>query len=172
MEQAIVSRRLLVVTVAALIFGPVLMIGPLAGAVVLVVCAPVALTTVAGAIMIAGASPLIAYHMLQNYHWVEFDGDLIRGRRFWTRQLIEYRTEDVVNIRALGATNRFVTNLVIDEVLGPVRGYEICFRSGPSIGLIRHDMTGVDELVGAVLVAVKSRSAGPGAPAGADRPRC
>jgi hypothetical protein len=93
--------------------------------------------------------------MTQNYQWVEFDGTTIRGRRFWTRRLVENTLTDVREIRVLGAV---APTTVTDKLLGPVRGYEICFYHGPSIAVIRLDMRNAEELAQAVERALQQRA--------------
>lgn len=145
------SQQRLIVTIVALIFGPLFMGGPLLLAVALLVFAP-AYVGIPVALLLAGASCFFAYHMGQNYHWVELDGDVIRGRKFWTRRLVEQRLEDVTEILPLQAVAQHeAVNVVIDGITGaPNRGYEIRFTHGPRIGLIRWDMTDVDGFVLAV----------------------
>jgi hypothetical protein len=157
MDAPIRSQQRALVTAVALLLGPVFMLGPAAGGVWLLVANGLSLQSGFVLLALVGGSAFLAYHMLQNYHWVEFDGSRIRGRRFWTRQLVEHPVEDVVEIRPLVAVVRSTVTTVTDKLLGPVRGYEIRFRGGPSIGLVRHDMTNVDELVRAVEQAVASR---------------
>ncbi len=135
------------VTVAALVFGPAFMLGPIVLADFILLNVPFGPGPFATAIGALGATAFIGYHMLQNYQWVELDGDVIRGRRFWTRRLVEQRMDAIREVRCLGAAGRSIETLVADRLLGRVRGYEIRFERGPAIGLVRHDMAGVDEFI-------------------------
>jgi hypothetical protein len=159
MDTAVIRcKHRLVVTMAALIFGPLLMGGPAVLGLVFVGFAlfgkdfPSALLWVAGALLMFAVSGFIAYHMLQNYHWVELDGASIRGRRFWSRRLVEHRLEDITEIQPLQALAKHHTiNVLIDGITGTSnRGYEIHFRSGPSLAVVRGDMPGVDGFIEAV----------------------
>jgi len=154
-DTLIRSRQRVIVTVVALLLGPVFMIGPAAGGVWLFVANGFSLTSAFVLLVFVGGSAFISYHMLQNFHWVEFDGVRIRGRRFWTRQLVDQAVQDIVEIRPLGSLVRNTTTAIIDKLIGPVLFYEIRFREGPSIGLVCYDMTNVNELVRAVEQAVE-----------------
>jgi hypothetical protein len=113
--------------------------------------------TVLGAIFLCCASAFFAYHMTQNYQWVEFDGTNIRGRRFWTRRLVENTLADVRETRVLGAVAHNTVTTFTDKLFGPVRGYEICFYHGPSIAVIRLDMRNAEQLAEAVERALQQR---------------
>lgn len=98
-------------------------------------------------------SVFITFHMLQNYEWVELDGELIRGRRFWTRELVEHRIDHITEIVPLGAAIKDVKSKITDYFIGSVRGYAIHFKdTHQTIGLIRHDMANVDALIAALVV--------------------
>jgi hypothetical protein len=114
--------------------------------------------TVVAAIVLYCASVFFAYHMTQNYQWVEFDGTNIRGRRFWTRRLVENALADVQEIRVLGAVVRNTVTSITDKLIGPARGYEICSYHGPSIAVIRLDMTNAEQLAEAVERALRQRA--------------
>jgi hypothetical protein len=129
------SEQRTVVTVVALVLGPLFMGGPLAVAVWGAISrSAFSFNSVLGIGMMASLSGVIAYHMLQNYQWVELDGDIVRGRRFWTRQYVERRVDE------------------ISVVVPLVAGYEIRFKDGGRrIGLLRGDMTNVQELAEALI---------------------
>jgi hypothetical protein len=96
MDTPIRSRQRVIVTVLALLFGPVFMLGPAAFGLWLLIAAGPNLGSAAAMIATLIASGLFAYHMLQNFQWVEFDGTRIRARRFWTRQLVEHAVTQAV----------------------------------------------------------------------------
>jgi hypothetical protein len=155
--EPIRSYQRLATTIAALVFGPLFMLGPPAAGLCLLVFAPLSVTTVVAAIGLCCAGAFFAYHMTQSYQWVEFDGMRIRGRRFWTRRLVENTLADVRDIRVLGAVVRNTGTRVTDALLGPVRGYEIRFHHGPSINLIRLDMKNAEQPAAAVERALQQR---------------
>jgi hypothetical protein len=159
MVERIRSDQRLAVTIPALIFGPLLMLGPVVGGVCLLVLARPSVITVLGALGLCCAGVFIAYHMTQNYQWVEFDGTRIRGKRFWTRRLVENTLADVRDIRVLGAVVRNPVTRAIDATFGSVRGWEIRFHHGPSIVLVRYDMKNAEQLVAAVEHALAQREA-------------
>jgi hypothetical protein len=145
------SKQRLAVTVAALVFGPLFMGGPLVAGLAVLWFAPPAMG-IPGCLLLILASGFIAYHMLQNYHWVELDGNVVRGRKFWTRRLVEQRVEDITRVLPLQAVaGHELVNVLIDGISGaPNRGYEIRFREGPRIALVRWDMTDVDGFIRAL----------------------
>ncbi|HBI41864.1 MAG TPA: hypothetical protein DDY78_03280 [Planctomycetales bacterium] len=157
MTERIRSDQRLAVTIAALIFGPLFMLGPVAGGICILVLARLSVETVLFAIGLCCLSAFLTYHMTQNYQWVEFDGIHIRGRRFWTRRLVENTLADVQEIRVLGALARNKVTSVTDAIIGPVRGWEICFRHGPSIAVIRLDMKNAEQLAATVERALQQR---------------
>ena len=142
------SEQRLVVTVVALILGPVFMIGPTALGVALAFGTDFCVLSLLLLPASVAGSVFIAYHMFQNYQWVGLDGDVIRGRRFWTRQYVERRTDQISDIVPLGHAVNTIENVIADKLLGSVHGYEIRFKDGGrKIALVRHDMANVDALI-------------------------
>ncbi len=151
-HENIRSEQRLVVTIAALIFGPMFMLGPAAIGVGMVIGTHFDGWSLLLLPLCVGCSAFIAYHMFQNYQWVELDGDIIRGRRFWTREFVEREIDQISEIVPAGAVVKSIENAIADKLLGSVRGYEIRFQNGgPNIGLVRHDMANVDELIEALV---------------------
>lgn len=159
MAERIRSDQRLAATIAALIFGPLFMLGPVVGGIWLFVVGWPSVWPILGGLGLCGWGALFAYHMTQNYQWVEFDGIRIRGRRFWSRRLVENTLEDVRDIRVLGAIVRNAETICTDAILGSVRGWEIRFRHGPSIAVVRYDMRNAEQLVAAVEHALAQREA-------------
>jgi hypothetical protein len=151
-------KQRLAATIPALIFGPMFMVGPVVLGLVFFVLAAFGndiksvVLFALGGLLAFGASAFFAYHMLQNYHWVELDGGILRGQKFWTRRLVEQRVDDITEILPLQALAKHHTvNVLIDGITGTSnRGYEIRFRSGPKLTVIRWDMTDVDGFIEAV----------------------
>jgi hypothetical protein len=132
MESSIRSEQRAGVTVVSLIFGPVFVFGPPIWGILNAVHSAYDLTSI---LVLAGTlfwGAWAAYNMLQNCHWVEFDGRYIRGRRFWTRALIQQDISDLVKIRRLFS------------------GWLLVFRKGPSVGLLWGDMKNAETLSKAV----------------------
>lgn len=136
--------------VVALLVGPFLMFGPAVVGTWLVFSLGIEFVTVVCALACFGVSGLLIYHLGQSYHWVECDGKVLRGRRFWTRTLVEQPVEQIVDIRPLGTAAKTFHAGVGDILMGPVRGYVIRFTDGPRVYLMHHQMNGVDELVEAL----------------------
>jgi hypothetical protein len=65
--ERIRSDERLAVTIAALIFGPLFILGPLAGGICMLVLEPLSVWSVLGAIPLCCLRAFLAYHMTQNY---------------------------------------------------------------------------------------------------------
>jgi hypothetical protein len=142
------SAQRLAITIIALVMGPMFVLGPWAGGIAALVFAPPLIGIPVG-LLLMGLGGLFAWLMSENFAWVEIDGPVIRGRRFWTRILVEQRVEDITQIKplfsAMGGLSGLATDALLDAMLGTNnRGYMIQFRTGPRITLIRADMTNVD----------------------------
>lgn len=127
MDLPVKAEQRLGVTIVALVFGPLFMAGPP------VFCVWLALhsTGSTAALLLAGGilcGGWCGYHMIQNYHWVEFDGRRVRGKRFWTRVMVEHDVSDLVEIRPLVSVVKDATTVVTDALIGPCRGWEMVFR--------------------------------------------
>lgn len=128
-----------------------LLVGPFAAAAYVFTIAPVGLGVVAlvGAVAVAG---LCGRLLARSVHWVELDGDVIRERRFLTRRIIEHRVADIVDAKPihtdfLGKTQNAVLDFLLDT---SNRGYQLFFRDGSRLALIRADMSGLDPFLGAL----------------------
>lgn len=149
MDLPVKAEQRLGVTIVALVFGPLFMAGPP------VFCVWLALhsTGSTAALLLAGGilcGGWCGYHMIQNYHWVEFDGRRVRGKRFWTRVMVEHDVSDLVEIRPLVSVVKDATTVVTDALIGPCRGWEMVFRAKPSIAVMRGDMKNAEVLIRAV----------------------
>ena len=149
------------VTIAAIIMGPIFMLGPAVLGIALFVYAEFSWRSLAVDIGCLVASVFIAYHMLQNYQWVEFDGRVIRGKRFWTRKLVEQEFDSLRAIRPLQSVVQNGTTLMSDKILGDNRGWELKFNRGPSIVVIRHDMKDVDPMMRIVTEKLVQQNSSP-----------
>jgi hypothetical protein len=152
MAECIRSEQRLIMIIVALIFGPLVVGGPAVGGIwLLIVIWPNLWPKVwllLGPMALCGYSALAAYFIFQNYHWVEFEGLHIRGKRFWTRRLVEHSLTDVHEIRPLKTL-----------LLGWVTGWEICFYQGPSI-ILNRDMKNAEQLIVAVTWLIHWRNQG------------
>ena len=111
----------------------------------LVIGIPVALVAVA---FVASAG----YLMSSSNQWVELDGGIIRCRRLLTRKIVELQVSDIVNAQPIH-TNYLSSNqnFILDNLLGSSnRGYQLFFLDGTRLPLIRADMSGLNEFLGAL----------------------
>src|SRR5450755_653084 len=117
MNLPIRSQQRFFASCASVVFGPLFMLGPVAVGVILVIALWPNPLTWLGAVLGLAGSLFITYHMTQNYHWVEFDGRRVRGRRFWSRRLVDHPIEDATTVRLLGAVVRNTTTSISDAIL-------------------------------------------------------
>ena len=155
------SAQRLAITIIALIMGPPFVLGPWAGGIAVLVFTPPLIGIPVG-LLLMGLGGLFAWLMSENFAWVEIDGPVIRGRRFWTRVLVEHRVDQITQIKplfsAMGGLTGLATDALLDAMLGTAnRGYMIYFRQGPRIVLIRADMTNVDPFLVALHQQLGSR---------------
>jgi len=138
----------LVVAVACILLC---LVGPLVGAVAVLVLAPPVVGVPAALAAVAFAA-LLGYAMSASYQWVELDGGVLRGRRLLTRKIVEMKVGDIVDARPihtdfLGSTQ----NAILDALLKTSnRGFQLFFRDGSRLALIRADMSGLDAFLGAL----------------------
>jgi hypothetical protein len=100
---------------------------------------------------------VLGYAMSSSYQWVELNDGVIRGQKLLTRTVIERPLSDLVDAAALNSKAMgHLENALMDAVLKTSnRGYELRFRDGAKIGLVRADMAGFEEFLGAVAEAIK-----------------
>jgi hypothetical protein len=136
MEPRRIHLRPLILLVAA---GLALVFAPLS------VAAWVALGAV-------GLVSLIGYFMSSSLQWVELDGGVIRARRLLTRTLVERPVVDIVDARPLHPQAMGpLEHALMDALLKTTnRGYEIRFRDGTKLGLVRGEMAGPAGFLGAL----------------------
>jgi hypothetical protein len=100
---------------------------------------------------------VLGYAMSSSYQWVELDDGVIRGKKLLTRTVVERPLSDLVDAAALNSKAMgHLENALMDAVLKTSnRGYELRFRDGTKIGLVRGDMAGFDEFLGALAEEIR-----------------
>jgi hypothetical protein len=95
---------------------------------------------------------VLGYAMSSSYQWVELDDGVIRGKKLLARTVVERPVSDLVDAAALNSKAMgHLENALMDAVLKTSnRGYELRFRDGTKIGLVRGDMAGFEEFLGAL----------------------
>ena len=131
---------------------------PLVVAVAVVVLAPanVSAYVAPGAVLFV---VLMAWAMSSSFQWVELDGGVIRGRRLLTRRMFEKPVAEIVSVKplnsnAMGAAENFVLDAMM---VTSNRGYELRFRDGSKLGLVRGDMKGLDDFLKALAAEIAER---------------
>jgi hypothetical protein len=121
-----------------------------AAAVVLVVAPPnVSVWVALGSVAFVA---VIGYAMSSSVQWVELDGGILRWQGLLTRRVREKPVSELVDAlplhsKAMGP----LENALMDAMLKTSnRGYELRFRDGTKLGLVRGDMAGLDEFLGAL----------------------
>ncbi|HVK08807.1 MAG TPA: hypothetical protein VM597_08535 [Gemmataceae bacterium] len=134
--------------VLAVAFVTLFVVAPVAVAVLALALAPfeVAAWVAVAAVAFAG---LLVYAMSSSNQWVELDGGVIRAKRLVTRRVLTRHVRDLVAIEALHSDLMgSLENLALDGLLKTSnRGYELRFRDGTKVGLVRGDMAGLDEFL-------------------------
>jgi hypothetical protein len=160
MEPLRIHLRPLIVLVAVTGMAAFLLL-PLVAAGLALVFAPlhVSVWVILAAV---GFVALIGYAMSSSLQWVELDGGIIRARRLLTRRLVEHRVADIVDARPLHSQAMGpLENALMHALLKTTnRGYEIRFKDGSKLGLVRGEMAGLDEFLGALAVELAKRRRG------------
>jgi hypothetical protein len=124
------------------------LLGPLAAAVLVVVCAPadVSMYLAPG---LVGFMVIMAWAMSSSVQWIELNDGVLRARRLLTRRVLEQRVSDIVAVKPLRSTYMGpMENALADLMMGTSnRGYELRFRDGSKLGLVRGDLLGLDEFL-------------------------
>jgi hypothetical protein len=143
-------------------FSALFLGGPLAAAVLVLVFAPISVAVWVALACLAFAG-VLGYAMSASNQWVELDVGVIRAKRLLTRRVVTRHIRDVVAIKELNsAAMGSLENLVLDALMKTSnRGYELRFRDGTKIGLVRGDMAGLDEFLVALAAELRqAREAG------------
>ena len=100
---------------------------------------------------------ILGYAMSSSYQWVELDGSIIRAKRLLTRTVVDRPISELVDEAALNSKAMgHLENALMDAVLKTSnRGYELRFRDGTKIGLVRGEMAGFEEFLGALAEAIR-----------------
>lgn len=127
--------------VLAVVFSALFLGGPLAVAVLVLIFAPFSIAVWVALACIAFAGVLV-YAMSSSNQWVELNDGVIRAKRLLTRRVVTQDIRHIVTIKELNsAAMGPLENLVLDALMKTSnRGYELRFRDGTKIGLVRGDM--------------------------------
>jgi hypothetical protein len=134
---------------------------PLVAAALALVFAPINVSAWV-ALGAVGFVALIGYFMSSSLQWVELDGGMIRARRPLTWKLVEQRVADIVDAKPLHSQAMGpLENAAMDALLKTTnRGYEIRFKDGTRLGLVRGEMAGLDAFLGALAAELVRRREG------------
>lgn len=138
---------------------------PLVVAAAVLILAPpdVSIWVAPGAVAFAAG---IGYAMSSGVQWAELDGGVIRWRSLLTRRVREKAIADIVAVTPLNSAAGPLENAILTAATGTSnRGYELRFRDGARLGLVRSDMAGLDEFLKVLAVEIASRCGNPEAPA-------
>lgn len=99
-----------------------------------------------------GAFVYLATH--NGYRWVELEGNALRAKHLYTGHTIERSVDEIESLGTMVYQVRRIETLVIEKLLGRVKGVEIRFRDRRTpLRILRADpaMTNAKELIEAVL---------------------
>lgn len=141
-------RHRIAVSVMALIFAPLIILGLVGLSLFLLVNVAVQ-SSIPISIFLLISAYFFAQQLSHTYDWVEIEGELIRGRKFWSRRLIERPLNQIIQVVPMRAIfSDALENQVIDRLYKTSnRGYEIRCADGTKFVLIRGDMWGIDEFM-------------------------
>jgi hypothetical protein len=132
--------------------------GPLVVAVFVIIFAPpnVSMYLAPGAVVFFA---IMAWAMSSSVQWVELDNGVLRARKLLTRRLVVHRVSDIVAVKPLNSNAMGpLENAVADAFMGTSnRGYELRFRDGSKLGLVRGDMAGLDEFLKVLAAEIAAR---------------
>lgn len=102
---------------------------------------------------------VMLWAMSSSVQWVELDDGVLRARRLLTRRIVEHRAADIVAVKPLNSTYMGpMENALADAFMGTSnRGYELRFRDGSKLGLVRGDMKGLDEFLKVLAAEIAAR---------------
>ncbi|HEX5269140.1 MAG TPA: hypothetical protein VFW33_01570, partial [Gemmataceae bacterium] len=115
--------------------------GPLVIAVAVLLLAPAAVSLWVALGCVAFVA-LLGWAMSSGYQWVEVRRGVIRGKKLLTRAVVERPVGEIVRIMPLHSPLMHpLANAVMDAAMKTSnRGYELRFRDGLRLGLVRGDM--------------------------------
>jgi hypothetical protein len=119
------SHLRLAAKIPALVIGPSIWLGLLAGGILVAWKAPTLGSRLTIPLVMWGGGAFLMYHMIHTFDWVEFDGEVLRARHLYTRRLWVCRVEDIEEVRPAYGAVKGAANALMDRIIGPVRGYEI-----------------------------------------------
>jgi hypothetical protein len=144
--------------VLAMICFVLFLVGPILIAAAVLIFAPIKISIPVALAAIAFAL-ILGHAMSSSYQWVELDDGVIRGKKLLTRTVVERPVSELVDAVALNSQAMgHLENALMDAVLKTKnRGYELRFRDGTKIGLVRGDMAGFEEFLTAVAETIRKR---------------
>jgi hypothetical protein len=113
---------------------------------------PLCLLACASALVGFGSFVYLATH--NDYRWVELEGNLLRAKHLYTGRTIERSVDEIESLGTMVYQVRRLETVVIEKLLGRVKGVEIRFRDRRTpLRILRADpaMTNAKELIEAVL---------------------
>jgi hypothetical protein len=107
---------------------------------------------------LAGVGVFVFLAAYKDYCWVELEGNSIRAKHIYTRRTIERTINEIESLNTIYYGVRRIETIVIEKLLGRVKGIEIRFRDRRTpMRILRADpaMTNAQELIEALLYRMK-----------------
>lgn len=152
-------ERNLTTTIREIVLGP-LVVGILTSiGIAMLLTAQRTMGNLAFSALLLGIAVFQFLSRLGRFHWIEYDRPFIRGKRLWTRVVVEQDIRKLTAIHPfrfpgpgeLAKTTKKIEQLTIDELIRKVRVCVFRFSSGPTLRVDCRDMKDSDLLVEAVL---------------------
>jgi hypothetical protein len=119
---------------------------------------PLSLGLLGCAAALAGFGAFVYLATHNDYRWVELEGNTLRAKHLYTGRVIERSVEDIESLGTMVYLVKSATAVVVENLLGRVKGIEIRFRDRRTpLRILRADpaMTNAQELIEAVLYRMK-----------------
>jgi hypothetical protein len=115
---------------------------------------PLPLSWLGGAAALLGFGAFVYLATHNDYRWVELEGNTLRARHLYTGRTIERSVDEIESLDTMVYPIRQMETVVIEKLLGRVKGIEIRFRDRRTpLRIVRADpaMTNAQEFIEAVL---------------------
>ena len=116
--------------------------------------APLPLSLLGCAATLMGFAVIVYLATRHDYRWVELDGNTLRAKHLYTGRTIERSVAEIGSLATMTYQVRRIETVVMEKLLGRIKGIEIRFRDGRTpLRIVRADpaMTNAKELIEALL---------------------
>jgi hypothetical protein len=123
-------------------------------ALLLLLFLPLPLNLLGGVAFLMGVGAVVYLATHNDYRWVELDGHTLRAKQLYTGRIVERSLEDIDSLGTMVYQVRRLQTIIIESLLGRVKGIEVRFRDGRTpLRILRADpaMANAKELIEAIV---------------------